>query len=244
MEFLLLFVIILSAFIFLTDLGSLGEETEKKTKKKENKYRNSFNSYDSSYSDYDDFENSYRDYKRRQREKLDDDERKSDKIINLLVKDFNANPYSDKTNVVTGSLIYYKFENGYELKLVNDWIMLEDRMGSTLGLYKLNNQQYHRILDIFLDIARNSTRRPSNDWDKKYNEYKNSQGQQNRSQNTQSKPKQETTTGNPKLDKLNEKIKLRQEQLDKLPRNHKDRESLQNELNAYKRAAERIKSKS
>ncbi len=251
MEFIIFVIIILSVFILITNYLE-SEPEEKESNKKESKYRNSFNSYEYNSDPYEDFDKSYRDYKNRQREKSDEDERKSNKIINLLVKDFNANPYSDKINIITSDLIYYKFENGYRLKLssgsLNNFIILSDRIGSTLGIYKLNSQQYHRVLNIFLHIARNSQRRPSNnnyrtynqyDWDKKYNDYKREHNQEQK----RSQPKQETTTGNPRLDKLNEKIKLRQEQLDKLPRNHKDRESLQNELNAYKRAAERIKTK-
>jgi DNA-directed RNA polymerase subunit H (RpoH/RPB5) len=51
------------------------------------------------------------------------------------------------------------------------------------------------------------------------------------------------STGNPRLDKILEKIKLREDQLSKMSKNDPDRPSLINELETYKNVANKMKSK-
>ena len=76
------------------------------------------------------------------------------------------------------------------------------------------------------------------DFNSKFNDYKREYKKE--------KPKEEPkvkSTGNPRLDKINEKIVLRKEQLRKMKANDPERQALVNELETYKNVAKKMKSK-
>ena len=145
-----------------------------------------------------------------------------------MATDFGNNPYSDKLSGDTVNGVYtfsYTFEDGSKFTLCNDGEMRYN--GYT---FKLNLIFRARFVKIVNEIVTNGGRqRPT----------------QNRNQNRQSSSYKETPkTGNPLRDKynlLNDKIKLREEQLDKMSKNDPSRLGLKNELEAYKRVRDKMK---
>lgn len=152
----------------------------------------------------------------------------------------------------------YTFENDYVLRFyVGDdrcRIVLSDRNGSKISKIdvKKTNATCSELLDKIKSIRyvcqglKDSIGRAQ----RKYEEYRHEQ-EYNRNQRTYSgftqsgpQPKNDEYSGlDPKkadkLRKLDEKINLRQEQINKMPKSS-DRESLVNELDNYKRARERM----
>jgi hypothetical protein len=152
----------------------------------------------------------------------------------------------------------YTFENDYVLRFyVGDdrsRIVLRDRTGSKISEIdvKKTNAACSELLDKIKSIRyvcqdlKDSIGRAQ----RKYNEYQYDQ-EYNRNQRaysgfTQSgsQPKNDEYSGldlnkADKLRKLDEKIKLRQEQINKMPKGS-DRDGLVNELDNYKRARERM----
>ncbi len=215
-----LFTLILS-FIGIYFLFQEPKKNKKKKDTKKEKY---------TYSSYDDY-----DYWSR-----NDNSHKIEKIFNLIVKDFNNSPYNDKYETKTiSSLDYisftYKFENGYTFNMISDSIFLYDRNHIKISSYTLNTHYYRIFLELVLEINKKSKSR--------YNQ--NSRQYYKRDYDRQ-KVKEESkvkSTGNPKLDKVLEKIKLREEQLSKMSKNDPNRLSLINELETYKNVANKMKSK-
>ena len=150
----------------------------------------------------------------------------------------------------------YTFENGYVLSFyVGDdrcRIVLRDRNGSKISEIdvKKTNAACSELLDKIKSIRyvcrdlKDSIGRAQ----RKYKEYEQEYNRNQRAYSgfTQSDPQPNTDeySGlNPKkadkLRKLDEKIKLRQEQINKMPKGS-DRDGLVNELDNYKRARERM----
>ena len=172
---------------------------------------------------------------------------KVDKIFDLLVKDFSNNPYHDKLESLGSSYsiisFQYKFENGFRFTLNDKKIKVYDRNGENISSYRLGDIYHLKFLKLILEMKEKAQHRfkernyrtySEYDFNSKYNDYKREQ------------PKEEPkvkSTGNIRLDKINEKILLREEQLRKMKKNDPERPALENELNTYKNIAKKIKSK-
>lgn len=168
-----------------------------------------------------------------------DENNKVDKIFDLLVKDFSNNPYHDKLSSLGSSYdiarfseiirisFTYKFENGFKFTLNNKEIRVYNRNSENISYYRLDDLYHLKFLKLILEMKEKAQHR----FKEKY------KGE---------KPKEDTkskSTGNPRLDKINEKIILREEQLKKLKRNDPERSALENELNTYRNISKKIKSK-
>jgi hypothetical protein len=160
---------------------------------------------------------------------------KIDKLFNLLLKDFINNPYSDKhQSLITNSSIIsfsYKYENGYTFTLNDKEIRVYNRSSENISSYRLNDIYYVKFLKLILEIKENSYNR---NYNSKYNQYKREQ--------TNEDPTVKKSV-NSRLEKINEKITLREDQLRKMRKNDPERIGLENELNTYRNIAEKIKSK-
>lgn len=210
----------------------------KKTEKKEKKKSENKKTYESKYD-------SYKSQYHRDTEK-EDNHRKLEKILNLVIKDFNNSPYNDKYICKTiGNNVYfqYNFNNGYKLTISDEYLVLVKSNGEKLNSFILDTLQVIQIYQLINKIIDNSVNRnqrtySKSDYDRakrKYDEYRDF---------TEPKPEPKVEkSGNPKLDKILEKIKLREEQLSKMRSNDPERSSLQNELNTYKNIANKMKSK-
>ena len=192
--------ILTALLVCLFVIAFLYVKEEKKKKKKEEK-----KSYDNEY-------------------RWNNNQNKFEKILNLVIKDFNNSPYSHKYKAITinNSVQFtYNFNNGYKLNLVDEYLFLSKQNNDLINSFNLDSIQvieFYRLINKIIDRTE--------------------------SQRTYSKsePKVEST-GNQKLDKILEKIKLREEQLRKMKSNDPERSSLQNELNTYKNIANKMKSK-
>jgi hypothetical protein len=161
-------------------------------------------------------------------------EKELNDLFNRIIRDFQNNPYEDKfdTPTVGGKTTFkYRFENGWTFEMNGNEIIYTDdkyRHGYTVGLVWRN-----KFVQLANEIIAKGKRRPTS-----------SSGSQSGHQK-KSEPFRETPkTGNPIKDKyntLNDKIKLREEQLRKMKPNDPDRTALENELNAYKRVRDKIK---
>jgi hypothetical protein len=163
-------------------------------------------------------------------------EQKLEKIINLMIKDFNNSPYKDKFNVsqYRGSWFFiYRFNNGYKLTMSNSYLMLEKSNGQALNSFAINDMQSYQLMKKINELIDRSVNRNQRTYN---NEYRQEPPK------TKEEPKPETT-GNTKLDKILEKIKLRKEQLTKMKSNDPERAALVNELKTYENVANKMKSK-
>jgi hypothetical protein len=199
-------------------ISSVKTEEKKKTKKNREFHQTRYDSHDS--------------YDTKEKEK------KFEKIFNLLIKDFNNSPYVDKfitKTISDGIYFHYTFNNGYKISLYNEYLLLNKANGEELNSFALDSVQtiqMYRLINEIIDKAVNRNHRTYNQYDWF--------GQE------QPKPKAEPspeTTGNPKLDKILEKIKLRKEQLAKMKVNDPERAALLNELKTYENVANKMKSK-
>ena len=223
MDVVFLGILFATAIFLLFNFGSEDTEYEEKKEKKKKKEKSFYNTYDDD------------DYWSR-----NDNSHKIEKIFNLIVKDFNNSPYNDKYEVKTiSSLDYisftYKFENGYTFSMISDSIFLYDRNHIKISSYTLSSYYYKIFLELVLEINKKSKSR--------YNQ--NSRQYYKRDydgQKVKEEPKVKST-GNPRLDKILEKIKLREEQLSKMSKNDPNRLALINELETYKNVANKMKSK-
>jgi DNA-directed RNA polymerase subunit H (RpoH/RPB5) len=125
--------------------------------------------------------------------------------------------------------------------MYNEYLLLSKANGEELNSFALDSVQtiqMYRLINEIIDKAVNRNHRTYNEYDyqKKYNEYRQEQTK------PKAEPKPETT-GNPKLDKILEKIKLRKEQLTKMKSNDPERAALLNELKTYENVANKMKSK-
>lgn len=164
---------------------------------------------------------------------------KIEKIFNLIVKDFNNSPYNDKYEIQSiSSFDYisfiYKFDNGYSFKMISDCISIYDRNNRSISSYTLSPHYYKIFLELVLEINQKSKIR--------YNQNSRQYYKRDYQQKVKEEPKVKST-GNQRLDKILEKIKLREEQLSKMSKNDPNRPSLINELETYKNVANKMKSK-
>lgn len=223
--YLLLFMFIIIVLLLLRAEMNISSVKTKKEKSRDNYSNERSYSYREEYS-YD---------------KSADNERKLEKIINLMVKDFNNSPYKDKFKVsqFTSSWFFiYWFNNGYKITMSDDFIILYNSNGESINYFSINQMQSYQIMKkinelIDRSVDRNYRTYNEYDYQKKYNDYR---------KETKTEPKTETT-GNPKLDKILEKIKLRKEQLAKMKSNDPERAALVNELKTYENVANKMKSK-
>lgn len=162
-------------------------------------------------------------------------ERELNDLFNRIVRDFQNNPWSDKfdTPTVGGKTTFkYKFENGWTFEMNGNEIIYTDdkyRHGYTVGLIWRN-----KFVKLANEINAKGKRRPTSSSRKSGHDY------QKKSEPFRETPK----TGNTQRDKynlLNDKIKLREEQLRKMKPNDPDRIGLENELSNYKRVRDKIK---
>jgi hypothetical protein len=159
-------------------------------------------------------------------------EKKFEKIFNLLIKDFNNSPYVDKfiTKTISDGIYFlYTFNNGYRISIYNEYLLLNKANGEEINSFSLDSVQTIQMYKLINEIIDKAVSRNY----RTYNEYRQEQP----------KPKTEPTTGNPKLDKILEKIKLRKEQLAKMKVNDPERAALLNELKTYENVANKMKSK-
>ena len=164
---------------------------------------------------------------------------KIEKIFNLIVKDFNNSPYNDKYEIQSiSSFDYisfiYKFDNGYSFKMISDCISIYDRNNRSISSYTLSPHYYKIFLELVLEINQKSKSR--------YNQNSRQYYKRDYQQKVNEEPKVKST-GNQRLDKILEKIKLREDQLSKMSKNDPNRSSLINELETYKNVANKMKSK-
>ena len=192
-----------------------------------------------------DFYNNERTYSYREEysyDKSSNNEHKLEKVLNLMIKDFNNSPYKDKFDVKQyrdSWFFIYRFNNNYKITMSNSYLMLQNSNEQTINSFSINDMQSYQIMKkinelIDRSVNRNQRTYSEYDYQKKYNEYKQEQ--------PKAEPKPETT-GNPKLDKILEKIKLRKEQLAKMKSNDPERAALVNELKTYENVANKMKSK-
>lgn len=174
-------------------------------------------------------------------------QKKFEKILNLVIKDFNNSPYSHKYKAITinNSVQFtYNFNNGYKLNLVDEYLFLSKQNNDLINSFNLDSIQvieFYRLINKIIDRTESQRTYSNSDYKRakrKYDEYQ----KESDNSGTKSEPKVEST-GNPKLDKILEKIKLREEQLKKMKSNDPERSALENELKTYKNIANKMKSK-
>lgn len=188
---------------------------------------------------------------KRERYKREEDKsdinNKVDKLFNLIVKDFSNNPYHDKIQSLGSShsiiSFNYKFENGFRFTLNDKYIRVYNRDGENISSYRLGDTYHLKFLKLILEIKQKAQHRSYRtyteyDFNSKFNDYK----KEYKKEQPKEDPKVKST-GNPRLDKINEKIVLREEQLRKMKANDPERQALVNELETYKNVAKKMKSK-
>lgn len=187
------------------------------------------------------------------------------KIIKLMKKDFSGSHSKEKLRSITfneeGNLYQrnkwmgdklvhdgYQFSNGYLAVFISAngkrRLFVLDRNHNINIDIKIDKKTYNKLKDLIDDFRAEAeiyeyyerAWERERTWERKYDQY-------NQNQRTYPGTEKPKTSGNPKLDKLEEKIKLREEQLAKMPRNSPERAALVNELEAYKRAADRLRKK-
>lgn len=139
-----------------------------------------------------------------------------------MVNDYSRNRYRDKveTPIINGKITFlYKFEGGdmYTLN-IRTLIYTHDDKKITYTLNFELTMKFKQLQDFIVDEINNG---------KVSNRYNNN-----------------NNNNNPiikKYQKLKDKIKLREEQLYNMGKDDPNRESLENELDNYKRIMERIK---
>ena len=226
-------------------------EREKIRRDAESRYQSSYEKWRTEY-DSSRHESDYEKWKReryKRQEDKSDINNKVDKLFNLIVKDFTNNPYHDKIQSLGSSYsiisFNYKFENGFRFTLNDKDIRVYNRDGENISSYRLGDSYHLKFLKLILEIKQKAQHRSNNyrtyteyDFNSKFNDYK----KEYKKEQPKEEPKVKTT-GNPRLDKINEKIVLREEQLRKMKSNDPERQALVNELETYKNVAKKMKSK-
>jgi hypothetical protein len=173
-----------------------------------------------------------------EKKKKEEDKKRIERDINKLYddifNDFNANPFFDKieTPFINGRMIYiYHFENGDKVTLDNNTLKYETKTNTVTCEFGLVYRAKFKAL--FNNIVKhvNETKYKRNSSNSGYSSSKSEKS----NKATSSNPKRE------KYDTLNDKIKLREEQLKKMKKTDSDYEVLKNELDAYKRIRDKMK---
>lgn len=210
--YLLLFTVTIVVLLLLRAESMNGIYSFKTEQRKKEKSREFYSEKSNSYKEY-----SY--------EKSTNKEQQLEKLINLMIKDFNNSPYKDKFNVAQSSnswFFLYRFNNGYKITMSNSYLILEKSNGLAINSFSINDIQSYQIIKKINELIDRSV---------------------NRNQRTYNNEYRQETTGNTKLDKILEKIKLRKEQLAKMKNDNPEREALVNELKTYENVANKMKSK-
>jgi hypothetical protein len=178
----------------------------------------------------------------RERERYENEQKQQkikkelDDLYSAIVKDFSSNPYNDKysTPIRNGNVCFdYKFENG------DTFEMCGNKINYKKSTYTVGTTSKDRFVKLCNNISQHGRKRPggSKSW---------SSGSGSGSSDSGSRYSSKTKSDDPnraRYDKLVDNIKLREEQLKKMSKTDKERTALENELDNYKRAAERMKTK-
>jgi hypothetical protein len=178
----------------------------------------------------------------RERERYENEQKQQkikkdlDDLYSAIVKDFSNNPYFDKysTQIRNGNVCFdYKFENGDTFNICGYKITYKK------STYTVGTTSKDRFVKLCNNISQHGRKRPggSKSW---------SSGSGSGSSDSGSRYSSKTKSDDPnraRYDKLVDNIKLREEQLKKMSKTDKERTALENELDNYKRAAERMKTK-
>lgn len=169
--------------------------------------------------------------KKKKKKERKKDAQKAERILELIRKDFAQNPYSEKMSVRTaGEAVYfaYRFENGYELQMAGGRVSLFDRNGSSISNLWLDTERQADFVRLIREML--GWARPRGE-DRRHSEYREAD------EYSGMDPKKAE-----RLRKLDEKIRIREEQISNMRKGDPDRDSLANELEAYRRVANKIKS--
>lgn len=173
--------------------------------------------------------------KQRKKQEKKDREKKFAKILDLMAKDFSKNPYSEKMSMLGSHDFYfnfaYRFENGYDFEFAGDRIRLRDRNGSVISEFEIGYEQKTDLLYLIRNMCESARSRRSS-----YGHSEREKKEERKDEYAGCDPKKAD-----RLKKLDEKIRLREEQLSKMHKGHPDRQALLNELAAYRGVANRIK---
>jgi hypothetical protein len=115
----------------------------------------------------------------------------------------------------------YQFSNGYLAVFISAngkrKLFVLDRNHNINIDIKIDKETYKKLKDLIDDFRAEAEIYEY--YERKYEYYKWEHRESNHNQRTYQGTEKPKTSGNPKLDKLEEKIKLREEQLAKIPRN-------------------------
>lgn len=184
-------------------------------------------------------EKKMQDEERQKKKKADDIERDLNILYRNFVNDFNSAPYNDKfdTPLKGGETSFeYRFENGNTILIYGKNLIFTDVISGFRTSYTLSLLWANIFIKKANEIIHSAVTR-------KGRSYSQSQKSSQSSQNSYVH-KETPKTGDPIRDKynlLNDKIRLREEQLKGMDKNNPDRESLENELKSYKKVRDRIK---
>jgi len=180
-----------------------------------------------------------------ERQKKRDEQERIERVLNDLFKriiqDFQNNPWEDKFStpkVGDKTTFKYRFENGCTFEVNDNQIVYSD--GEYRRVYTVGLTWRNKFAQLANEIIVKGKRRPTSGRSSSGSSGSGQSGYQNKSEPFRESPK----TGNPQRDKynlINDKIKLREDQLRKMKSNDPDRTSLENELNSYKRVRDKMK---
>jgi hypothetical protein len=213
---------------FLFSRGMISDKTSPELEKFRKRYRGDMSIWDS-------FEKWISDEKIREEEKKRNQDRIREEIEDILDRireDFIRYPSKHKWKYNAFTFFYY-FKNGDELKFSDDKVVYTTE--SSIITYTIGHTTKIKFNDIFEWIY---YRTKEDDYYNSYSRGGKSSGSNNKGSNTKTNdPNRE------RYNKLKETIRLREEQLNKMRGNDPERPPLENELNNYKLALERMRKK-
>jgi len=176
-------------------------------------------------------------FKRKNEKKIKNENSENDKkrrlsatenILISMISDLKKNPVKSKLQLKNDQWIY-KFDNGKQVRLIlidgfRKFEIIHDTYWWIIG-----SERLHNLIDELFNYHNNLCNKEKT--------YEN---------NTQQKKSEEDSITHPLKDKYNllvRQIKLRQSELHKYKLNDPKREVLENELNNYKKAADKLKAK-
>lgn len=157
-----------------------------------------------------------------------------DDLKERLISDFRSAPYSDKfeTPTINGKVCFhYTFENGDTFKMCDNEITYSgnNSNGKLVNItYTVGLIYRSAFVSIANSIINNARNRRTSGYSSSSNSYKKSKS---------TDPKRN------RYDEILDKIKLREAQIKKMSDSDPNKQQLKNELDNYKRAAERMKDK-
>jgi len=162
-----------------------------------------------------------------------------DDLKERLMSDFRDAPYIDKfdTPIINGKVCFdYIFENGDTFKMCDNEITYSGKNSKGVHVdirYTIGLIYKNIFVSLINSIITNARSRKGG----------GSSSSSNSSNKSKSRPGQSTDPKRNRYDELLDKIKLREEQIKKMSNSDPNKQQLQNELDNYKRAAERMKDK-